>query len=131
MSRVAQPNVAAQQPDPRRGQKARFRRQLAVLFQSIIKIARQFFLKKNHKLACGQTIFRPAKTKNVRAALPRDRFRRATERRDSIGETRAVHMNKTGALMGEVGERPNLVHRVNGAELGGLSDADYARFLRV
>src|SRR5438093_896315 len=105
--------------------------QLASLLQAIVELKRKLLFEEYHELRRGGAILCPAKAQNIHANLPRNFFRRATERGNGVGKSCAVHVHENFALSPELCDGLDFIMSVNRAELGCLGHADDARFVRV
>jgi hypothetical protein len=76
------------------------------------------------RLAEHQAVLRAAERHRVDADVARDRAERHPERSRRIGETRTVEVDAHAEGVRVVGDGPDLVGRVDRAELGALRDRD-------
>ncbi len=101
------------------------------LFHSILKITRKFLVEKDDHLARRKSIFRAAEAEDIYTRLPGNRFRSATDRRDCIGKTRAVHVKQHFVRARETPNSRDFVRCVHGSKLRCLCDANSAHHMPV
>ena len=86
-----------------------------------------FLLEKDNKLARTSPVFCSTEAKNIDTHLPADFFRRTAQRRDSVCESRAIHLDEKGTFPRELPDRGQFILRVNRAQLGRLRQTNRAR----
>ncbi len=126
--RVPQPGARLQHADPRRGDKTHLARQLARLLAAIIELAGQFQIEKDHRVAHERPVFRAAEAEHIDSRLPGEFLGRDSHRRHRVGEARAIHVDLQPVLFGLRPDRLDFLDGVHRAQLGGLREADCARF---
>lgn len=127
---VAQPDVVIQQSEPRRGNEAHFRSQLAGLLQTVGKIVGERAVEEHHRLTDGQTVLGPAEAQHVDARAPRDLGRMHVERGNRVREPRAVHVHFQMTPFGDRRDRAHLLDGIDRAYFRRLGQRDDLR-LRV
>ena len=117
---MPQPGAVLEHAHPGRAQEPHFGGELAGLFAAELEFPGHVPVEKHHGFPHGHPVFRPAKTKDVQSALPRDFLRRHPQRFNRVGEPGAVHVEFKTRRLGLRADRPELIDGVNRAHLRGL-----------
>ncbi len=123
-----EPGPVAQHADPGRGEKAHFGGELAGLFAAVIKLLGEFQIEKHDGLADSDTIFGAAEAQHINAGLPGDFLGGDAEGGHGIGKAGAVHVQVEAEAFGDGPNSLEFIGGVNGADLGGLGEADGTGF---
>ena len=100
---------------------------MARLLDAPLELAASSLIEEQHGLAHREPVLDPAEAQHVDAGPPGQIGRRAAELRQRIGEAGAVHVHFEAMAARRLGQRRDLVRRVNGAELGRLGERQSAR----
>ena len=84
---------------------------------AIAEIVSPFRIEEHHRLGRERAVLGGAERQRVDAGTPGDIGRRASEPRQRVGETRAVHMQREPVLARELGERGDLGGTIDRAGL--------------
>ena len=103
-----------------RAEKAALRQRMAAALALEGEIRRLFGIEEDHRLAAHRAVFCGAERQDVDAGAPGHLRRRAAERDQRIGETRAVHMHGDAGAMGDRRQGGDLVGRIDRAGFGRL-----------
>ena len=106
MRGMAQPGAVLENPEPRRGEKAHFRGELAALHAPPPELLREIAIEEHDRLAERKAVLGAAEGQHVHAGAPCDVGRRAVERRNGIREPRAVDVHLHPALVRELAQVP-------------------------
>ncbi len=100
--------------------------QMARFLAPVFEIANVSRIEEDHRLRGQRAVLGGPERQRVHAALPRRLGRCAAQRHQGVGEAGAVDMQLQAFLARQLRDRPQLVRRVDRAELGGLGEADGA-----
>src|SRR3954466_10685560 len=112
MRGVTEPCARLEHAHPWCSEETHFGRELASLLAAKIKFVRQRVIEKHDGFTERQSVFTSAETEDIDAGLPRDFLWFDVERRDSVCETRAVHVQFETKLFYFGGNRFDFVRRV-------------------
>ena len=91
------------------------------------KSRRELGAQEDDRVAEQEAVLGPAEGEDVDAGVGGERAKRQVEGGGGVGEPGAVDVQEHLVLVGELGQRADLLGRVDGAELGRLGDRDDAR----
>ena len=129
--RTAKPEVALQQCLELGRDEAHLRGELAELLAGEREVLGDAGRAEDDRLAEQEAVLGAAEGDDVHPGFGGQLGERGAERRGGVGEARAVDVEAHPEPVGGIGDRPRLVERVNGPELGRLRDRDEPRLRLV
>jgi len=127
VGRVAQPQIVREIGLELGREKAHLGKQMAAALAPIAEIPGRLGTEEDHRLRRHGAVLGGAEGERVDPRLPGDLGRRATEPRHGVGEARAVDMQRQPVAPANLGDGGGLGHRVHGAGLVRLAQADRGR----
>ena len=125
---VVEPDIVLEHADPRGGKETHFRGELAGLLAAVFEFVREFEVEKDDRVPDVGAVFGTAEAKDVNPGLPGDKFGMDVQAGDSIGKASAIHVQFLFKFPAFAANGVEFFGFVNGADFGGLGDADSVGF---